>query len=226
MRSRPRRDEFVKRFEEITKQEIKKYNDSLLGTHMALDEFRRSLKGCVDYYAKQVASISSVVKKLEAENIDLKQTIKTLEKKITDQRFDFDTRDKKSYFIESNIIKKFEFLENKVKVQEEVIQSMDVENQGEFIKLNKLVDCLKSSIERFFEQSRDHVDSIKDKIAAIPCDADGVKNVLLKKIEDQNVDNDGILKELIVLKKKLFIQEKYGEYLLGEINKLKEQKSP
>ena len=84
LRSRPRRDEFVKRFEEITKQEIKKYNDSLLGTHMALDEFRRSLKGCVDYYAKQVASISSVVKKLEAENIDLKQTIKTLEKKITD----------------------------------------------------------------------------------------------------------------------------------------------
>lgn len=221
-----KREEYIKRFEELTKQEIKNYNDSLLNTHTSLEEFRRQLKESVDQYANQVAQLSSKINKLESENRTLKTTIKKLDKKLESQDNDFNEFYKKS-LLEKNEREKFqEWTKNEVRNSYNVDQGYRTEKREYHHVVNTRLDDLFTEIGHVYRQSKADNIKLKEEILAIPSEAEKVKEELLVINAISAVDKEGILKELNRVKKKSTVQESLNDYFHTQLERLKNKFSP
>ncbi len=220
---RSRREEYTKRFEELTKQEIKNYNDSLLATHVAMEEFRRQLKGCVDLYAQQVAQLSSQIKTIEAENRDLKDAVTTLSRKVESQRDDFN-QFKREKIERSREAQKFiDCNQHEWSRQRDKIEELADNNNANTFMMQHRVAELSQEVKHCYSQSKADNEKLKEEILALPSEAEKVKEHLLGKISIAAVDNAGLTKELEVFKKQMLIQGKMNEYFHTQLDRLKKR---
>ena len=218
---RSRREEYTKRFEELTKQEIKNYNDSLLQTHVALEEFRRKLKDSVDVYAQQVAHLSSLIKKVECENVDLKNEVANLSKKLQSQIHDFNKLerekiegDKKIDTFQKWVIKECADLNNSQYRVDEAIRDST-------FMMKRQVEDVFQEVGHCYRKTKEDNEKLKQEILSIPSEAEKVKKELLKKASESAIDNAGFIKELNVIKKKSTIQESLNQYFHTQLERIK-----
>lgn len=221
-----RREEYTKRFEELTKQEIKNYNDSLLNTHVALEEFRRKLKDSVDQYAQQVAVLSSQIKKLESDNRDLKTSIVSLNKKLESQTNDHNKLER------DTILYSKEFRKFQDWTKQEVSRLCDGQSrvseivQDNTFMMKRRVEDVFQDIGHCYRKSKADNEQLKLEILSIPSEAKQVRDELLEKAAISAVDNAGLLKEVAIVKKRLVIQESMNKYFHTQISRLKEERNP
>ena len=190
-----------------------------------MEEFRKNLKGCVDLYARQVAQLSSQIKLLEAENIDLKDLVRRVERKLERQISDFNKLESenindtnKSYSFEELVKKELLQLGNFYKSTEKTFQ--------EYIVIFKeRLDEAFQKVDECYRRSTEDNERLKDEILSLPSEAQKVKEELLVKAAESAIDNAGILKEMQVIKKKAAIQESLNEYFHIQLNRLKEKVS-
>jgi hypothetical protein len=205
----------VDRFEELTKQEIKNYNDSLLETHKSLEEFRRGMQLLAEQYAGHIALLSSQQKKIEAENIDLKAEIHKIHKKADSVSNEFIRMEKE----------KFEF-EKKMNLNYKSLQVAQDEDIEKLANVKLLYMNIIDRFEQFVEtvaieiiNCRKHaeylVDKIKNDILALPCEATKVKEELLKNLASNKVDTEGVNQNIAILRKELEYEKKKMEHVLS-----------
>ena len=218
---RSRRQEYTKRFEELTKQEIKNYNDSLLSTHRALEEFRGKLKDCVDLYAQQVAKLSSKIKFIEIENVDLKNKIGKLEKKLQSQINDFNNLEKKT--IESdkkNVSFERRITEEIQRLNDDVFHVREDSINFKII-IERRVEDIFLEVQNCYIKTKKDNENLKEEILSLPSEAEKVKEELLIKSSETAIDNAGIQRELEIIKKKSKIQESLNDFYHTQLDRLK-----
>ena len=218
---RSRREEYTKRFEELTKQEIKNYNDSLLATHVAMNEFRGKLKECVDLYAQQVAQLSSKMNSMEAENIDLKKDLKALSRKLESQVNDFNRLEREKIEGGRQINDFKEWVKKEVSSLFSSFCRLGENVQEQVTLVGRRIDDASQGIGKCYLQTKTDNEKLKEEILALPSEAEKVKGELLAKISAFAIDNAGVTKELEVFKKQMLIQGKMNEYVHTRLDRIK-----
>lgn len=218
---RPKKEDLVKRFEEITKQEIKNYNDSLLGIHTALNNLSHSIKSVSDRTAQVNASLHSQLKKLESENVSLKDIVSRLEKKLDDltRKFqslesDYDTEKRKEALYGVS-------LESKIDANKADQERTAKELKAHVSKFEESIKNVQMGISRYYDKSIRDNEVLKKEILDLPSEAKEMKKDLLSKIDSYRIDNEGILKELKIVKKKVFVHDKMNEYFTTQLDRVK-----
>lgn len=218
---RSRKEEFSKRFEETTKQEIKNYNDSLLANNMAMQELREGLKDCIDKYSQQVACLSSATKKLEAENIDLKSSIQKLMKKIESLENDSSQLEKRLNGESKKASNSIQELYSKVDDSRLIVQRLESHVSVQNIDLKNSINNAYDEVGNCYRKCQDLIRNMKEEILSMPSEAAKVKTELTARAEESKIDNSGILRELQIVKKRSFVIEKMNEYFQIQIDRLK-----
>lgn len=221
-----KKEEYAKRFEELTKQEIKNYNDSLLNTHKSLEEFRGKLKDSVDLYANQVAKLSSKINKVEAENRVLKTITESLDKRIERQIHDLNELEKKTILsaMERELFEKW--VRSEFGLQYNANNNLKEKVSESIFMTEKRAEENCSKVEHFYRSSQADNIKLKEEILSLPSEAKQVKEELIAKADISAIDNEGILKELSTIKKKSAIQESLNEYFHLQLGRVKEKLSP
>jgi uncharacterized phage infection (PIP) family protein YhgE len=220
---RSRREEYAKRFEELTKQEIKNYNDSLLNTHVAMEEFRLKLKDSVDQYASQVAKLSSTIKTVQIENANLKDEISNLSRRLERETHDFNKLEREKIESDKHIEEFKDWSRDKIDQHYNSIYTLQLRVSAESSTCKYHDENLSRELAHSYQQSQVDNNKLKEEILAIPSEAKKVKKDLLIKVSESAIDNVGILKELQMIKKKSTIQESMNEYFHTQLNRLKDK---
>ena len=224
MRSRSRREEYAKRFEETTRQEIKNYNDSLLSTHMALEEFRGKLKECVDLYAQQVAQLSSQIKSVERENVDLKDEVASLDKKLKSQIYDFNKLERETIESDKKAAHFQKWTKEEIGRQSDAIYSLRDCSHDDAFMVQRRIEDIFQEVGHSYRRTKKDNDKLKEEILSIPSEAKMVREELLKELGISAVNKAGVTREIEKLKKKVFVQKKLGEYFQTQLENLKSKK--
>ena len=220
---RSRREEYIERFEELTKQEIQNYNDSLLNVHSSIEGFRRTLQDCVNQYSQQVAKLNSEIGKCQSENGVFRVQIDTLSKRLDSQRNDFSRLERDKHLLDRNNSNEFNAVQSRCEKVESLISGNNAKTSQDIGNIKKLIESLGFVIERIYTKSQVDNNNLKDEILSRPCAAQKVKDEILKKLSEMSVDNIGILKEIRDYKKTTFVQEKKIENLYTLIERLQKK---
>jgi hypothetical protein len=210
-----RRQQLVDRFEELTKQEIKNYNDSLLETHKSLEEFRRGMQLLAEQYAGHIALLSSQQKRIEAENIDLKAEIHKIHKKADSVSNEFMRMEKEKAAFESQM--NFNFRSMQVEQDKDIAKLEDVKRL--YTHLVERLEQLVSSVHIEDKHCRNYAeylfDKLKNELLSLPCEATKVKEELLKNLASNKVDTEGVNQNIAMLRKELEYEKKKMEHVLS-----------
>ena len=214
-----KKNDLVKQFELVVKQEIINHNEAVLNSNQSINKMKQELE-------------SFKTKLNKYEYIQTENKSKTSQT-INDECALADRICRERYHILDDRINK---LSNSISnIEAEVLKiSKSYINESEF---NCALDIYERGIERIttafhatqkncdfklqqLEKSyKDQFEKYKKEIEATPTVMEVFKKEISKKLEDQKNDNEGILKEVRLYKKQIFIQEKEIEHLLTRCNR-------
>jgi predicted nucleic acid-binding Zn-ribbon protein len=220
------RNDLVKQFELVVKQEIKNHNDSLLASNLAINEMKSQVKDLSDRLDARVAQFENA-KTWKYIYIDELRDFFEKEKSVWSSKFS----DAQSNFIlimnELNKLKqnadKYNDNYNKLvedfKTTKEWISSL---NQN----LNGNSASLRQEMQSMLSNMVEKLTRMKNEILSIPSEAKQVRNELEAKLDIAKVDRDGIMKEIAVCKKTTYVNEKLIENIYTLIDRLDKRISP
>lgn len=218
---RLKRDDLVSKFEEIVKQEIVNHNRSIEATNLAILNINTQINKIVSDNAKYVAQqenaltlIERSIEKLSFEFQRLQQycTIKveSIEEKLTATNNE----------IEKNLnLTEQTYLDASVYISG--IDEIRTELRSLKIELEKQKIVLQSSLRDLSSQFKESIITTKNELLQIPDGSNDVKQELEKRIEEQKLNAETILKEIRVYRKETFVLEKKIENLYSLIDRLK-----
>ena len=186
-----------------------------------MEEFRGNLKESVDLYAKQVAKLTSIIKKVESENIDLKNEIASITRLLKSQIHDLNKFEKDSIERSNRCLREKNHLEEGFSRLQDVVFSLRDSLVLETSGLKNSINGIFQDVRRNYLKSVSDNEKLKEEILSLPSEAEKVKGELLKTLSSASIDNAGIMKELAIVKRGLFVQEKMNEYFHIQLDRLK-----
>lgn len=218
-----RRQQLVDRFEELTKQEIINYNDSLLETHKAMEDFRIKLKDSVDQYARQIALLSSQIKKVEAENIDLNHHILALTKKVDSLGSDINRHEHEKKYQEKNSSDQIKDTQYVLKCHKDEIQEIRDRGESEILKLKLMVNQLNNDMAGNYRMSKEDNENLKRDILSRPSEAEAMKQEIDRNLSSNKVDVEGVNQNITGFRKEFDYEKKKIEHLFNLIERLEKR---
>lgn len=219
-----KKDELVKKFELLTKQEIKNYNDSLLCTNTSLGDLDRRISVLRDSFGSKIEALQSELGKRDSRISALEFHIKELESK-----FDRYVNDKQKLY-ERDAIYREEYREALEKLFGMYTQLniktnniFDEINSSTF-KLHKQNDQALTETLTFKIKLANHIKEVKELLNAMPPIESIIEEKICEKLSVVEVDKNGIQREIEVAKKRCFIIEKQIENIYTRIERLKESR--
>ena len=220
-----KRSDLAKKFDLVVQQEIKNHNDSILATNISINDLYKKIEILSQISAENIAGQERKIKKLEKEFKDLSDKYDNLDYVCKASLNDFETtlnhfeevHDSIIDSISSEKVDKLSFADFK---QENMIL-LDEINQK--IRIQK--EYIHSAIHKLMCDSASSFDDFKKKLFEKPDNSLEVKKELEKKIESAIVDAEGILREIKISRKDIFIIEKKIENLYTLIERLKRGES-
>ena len=215
-----KRNDLVKQFELVVKQEIINHNDQMATTNKRIQKIYEEIESLNLKESKQFALLLDGLNNLRKYTHEIENSI------------DLDIKNNYEYF---------EFNLNHLKNDINEIQEGLAEICNDYIGVltfnltrNDLIDKLNAITQEYLNFKQEilfHSSQLEKKldtkfsqfskqVETSPKEIDIIKQELLKKIEEQSNDNEGILKELRLAKKSIYINEKHIEYLVTKIKKL------
>lgn len=216
-----KRNDLTKQFELIVQQEIKNHNDSLLATNIAINEMREYIERDAFKQNQINACVSSCVNEINQNSTELSKKVLDLSKKLDSFMQDM------SEFMEKARA------EIKLSVENAITASNKHEkNQNEITDLKFMIsnlhddvigraNCGYRDMEDVQRKCFEYSDKLKNEILSRPSEAQEVKTELEGKLATAYVDFTGLLKEILIVKKRSFIVDKNLENIYTEIEKLK-----
>jgi len=216
-----KKDDLVKKFELLTKQEIKNYNDSLLVTNTSLGDLDRRISVLRDSFGAKIEILQSELGKRDTRISALEDHIKKLE-----SEFDRYVNDKQKLY-ERDAIYREEYRE----ALEKLFDMYSKMN----IKTNNIFDEIGSSSSKLSKQNEqaltetltfkirlaNHIKEVKELFHAMPPVESIVEEKICEKLSVVEIDKKGIQREIDIAKKRCFIIEKEIENIYTRIERLK-----
>lgn len=205
---RLQRKDLVNQFEEIVKQEIVNHNKQILASNLAFNELSKKVDFISHKSAESIARLEGFLDKLNTRLSDLEKDFDKLE---------FALNNKIAFLAEKNEALNFD-LERSIDYVEENYTDEDtflssVEALQETINvLEKCIDKQKFFIHSEFNQIKKDLErgyqEFQKQILEKPSEIPALQSELEKKIACASTDTQGVLKELNVVKKEVFIAVK------------------
>lgn len=220
-----KRNDLAKQFELVVQQEIINHNDSISATNESLNQLRESLKQNAAKNEQVLNKISSDLGYLNIEIYNLKSSISRVE-----ENFNSALNDQRSFNekIPMELKNLFEYFEK----EDDLLKCIFAEFENVWLSVVSLEDDVKKNegelsgiSERLLNIFRKEILDSKNEILSSPSEASQVKKELEEKMAIDRVDFQGVIRELAVHKKTVFIAEKNIENLYTQIERLKVGKS-
>jgi hypothetical protein len=175
-------------------------------------------------YANQVAQISSQLKNVESQNVDLKDSVQTLNRRLESQRHDFTKLEREKIEQDKRNADFHSWISLEFKHQFDSINRLDVGFQDCTFMMKRRVEDVFQEISHCYNKTKKDNTQLKEEILSIPSEAKKVREELLEKAAISAVDNAGLIKEVAIVNKKSFIQEKLNQYFHTQIDRLKKKR--
>jgi len=210
------KDELVKRFEQVVSDEISNHNDHLKKHYETIN----NLKSDLELTKQQIDHLRDETQKLNQLSLNTIHNTKTdLEKSLSTQiewiRKNLDFFDKKIHSFE-------EIADDSIdhNTYTETCKQIDLQIKKHY-KLNEksiniLSELLCTSIKKIRLEITEKTEGITKQIS----DLQNIVSKLSKDIDIHKIDSRGVLKELLVYKKSMFIIEKKLEHIIDRLEKV------
>ena len=216
-----KRSDLAKQFELVVKQEVINHNNQMLATNLALNSMRESVELLMRSENKSKSDKNSDSGLLNERLDELSKHIKLVEQKLdslaNDQR-DLNARNAVQL---QDIFENLEVMYKKHATYDKKIQDCNSKAHeiGEAIKdtISQVVDMLNTQDRRLDKTLEKFKEEIKEK----PKHIEILQNEVEEKIYSHKVDVEGIMLEINVFKKMMFIFEKKLENAYTQIDRLK-----
>jgi len=215
-----KRQDLVKQFELVVKQEIINHDKSISSTNETINSLKEDVESLkiknkkLEYLL--IENVLQLKKLIEEEVSKDNDCYEGLRKEIRDNRQvvlnEIDYIKEGMSVIASDYIGSLTYSLEKEKHKEEVNNL-----KKEILSLKKDCDYSHSCNQKYM---RGEIESLKLSIKNKPSEIEAFKKEIIKMLSDQKNDNEGILKEIRLYKKQLIIQEKEIEYLIKRYNKM------
>jgi len=215
-----RKKDLVKQFELIVQQEIIEHNKAISASNLSLNDIRQKVLELSQSIDRQVNKLDNKTINLSYEFESILNSYKTIRQefvKLVSDNERFNNRNFKEIQIidqsvetvhrnQQNLSKEFKELCTYFSEMQEEIKTLSKshENDTHRIKLNFSKELKKQ----------------KEEILSLPSEAKKVKEEFMEELSMHKIDNAGLLKEIKVLKKTVFINEKKIENLYTLIDRL------
>ena len=214
------RNNLVRQFELVVKQEIKNHQDSMLATNLAINEVRKLIGELSERCDRKYA-------KLDSDRLSDDMCYRNLIHSLDEFRFGMQSRMNDSESLGKRLTERVNDTQNGL----QDCVSMQVVNQESIRELKSSdgqrrtgVLALSVELEQEIRNVKNYVleiaKKVKDQILEMPSEAQAVKKELEEKMDIDKVDFTGIMREIQVYKKTVFIIEKNIENLYTQIAKL------
>ena len=218
------RNDIVKEFELVVKQEIKNHNDSILATNLDINALKKSIDDLKKSLLKETAKntskdsthnieMSKITEKFDKLSIETFSKIENYKQTFVEnlREFNFRLVETTDTFVTFDVVKVMrETFTSMIKDIKNGLQLLNGSIQGQFREVEK------SIVKRFKSQEEDLKllkKLVSDKEVSV-----------LKRIDEVSVDKEGIQRELEIFKKGLYINDKQIEDIYMELDKLKKKK--
>lgn len=217
------RHDMVKQFELVVKQEIKNHQETVLATSLAinalnkrLDDLEVIVTGLQAKTTSELAFIRSVFRDMDKDFLSFQSKVKQDANDSRDQKNLDEERIREMEKEASDCSKRSEEINGKIAV----LLILDKDKNSDIKRLGSEIS---SEIDRlklkFFEELR----KTKQEILDLPSEAQRVKEELKAEIAIDKVDFSGVIRELEVYKKSVFVIEKNIENIYTQIERLQQK---
>lgn len=215
-----KRDDIVKQFDLVVKQEIKNHNDQILTSNLSINKIREDLEKNNSSQAQINANLASEISRLSSNLNELSKVTGNLIGKLTSAANDL--RSSISNFQSQIALCVQGISECKAALQEQERKSKADQVKMAFLEesIKNIPITLHSFSERVEKKAMSQANHVKEEILGLPCEAKKVRDELLKQIEIDRIDFEGVTKELIAVKKAHFINDKKIENIYTLIERL------
>lgn len=215
-----RKKDIVKQFELVVKQEIIEHNKAVEASNLSLNYLTTKLaeyKKIIDSrMLKTENRLDSIQREVDVCHSSFSSMYADFKKLKSDQ-FNLNTRN----YNEIEIIdQSVETVHRNQQKSEKLIDSLE----EDIIIINKAIDALAkvgdSRDQRLTNRIIKSIKIMKEEILYSPSEAEAVKKELIEKLSMNKIDNEGLIREITILKKDCFIKEKQIENLYTLIERI------
>lgn len=208
-----KRKDLVKQFELVTKQEIVNHQKSINATNILLEKFKEKLKDINCFLKKELSIIYKNFLKIETtfQKFIIKscQEIKEIKKISNTVKYKFkifkDSIEKRIQIIESH-----EYIDIRIENLDKKLILISREHN----KNNRdLKEIIQRSLYSLNNQYKCECEKIILQISEKPSYIEELEDKLIKKLDLYRIDNEGLIKEISIFKKQIFISNKKIENL-------------
>jgi hypothetical protein len=215
-----KRNDLVKQFEMLVKQEITNHNNSILASNKEINEIKNridSILVLIDDQKKvrenQLMEARMSLNKIEQE---LREQIRSIFRQFND--LVLDSKKQKDEFIKYIFDKTTDLVRYGEYHQFKTILNDKLKELSENNELT--VSNLVQSEKRLNNSIKESLEELKETKRLIMVQMHQIEDDLKKEIDIYKVDNQGLIREIEILKKKQFIQEKMIENLYTLIKRI------
>jgi hypothetical protein len=215
-----KKNDLVKQFEILSKQEILNHNDQILASNLSINKIREDIQKKDTDQAKINGGLSSEIGKINVHLKELSSVLGTLVGKLSSLTGELN-RSLEDIQSQSTLTTK-SVLECKAALQEQEKCSKDDKIKLKYLEesIINIPITLHAFSERIEKKSMQEAYKIKEEILNRPSEAKLVREDLIKMIERDRIDFDGVTKELLAVKKAHFINDKKIENIYTLIERL------
>ena len=215
-----RKKDLVKEFELVVKQEILEHNKAITASNLAVNKLSAKLDALnqsnEDKFKKLITRLDSFDNQLVVNHECFSNTYAEFEKLKNDQ-FVLNERNHNeiqevTQYVDSKNNKRTRF-ENRL-YSLEVLKEKFSEGLNGIIKNSELLE------DRITFRVAKALKNLKEEILSLPSEIGSVKEEFMEELAMHKIDNKGLLKEIQVLKKTVFINEKKIEHLNTMIERI------
>ena len=217
-----KKKDLVKQFELVVQQEIIEHNKAISSSNLAVNKLNEKLNEIKDEFHKNILNLrndqSRVFRDLE-KNSDAFIRLKDAFQSLRNDQFILNERNYKEIeVIDQSVETVHKNFKNLVK-QFELLQDLTNTYMDKVIELKKIHEDGVYNVR--YKLSKD-INNLRKDIVSLPSEKTMIKlkEELLEILSMNKIDNEGLLKEIKVLKKTAFINEKKIEDLYMRIEKI------
>jgi len=208
-----KRNDLVQQFSLVVKQEMKNNQDVRLATNLAINSLKEQIDSLSALFSKKLNKLENelVFQKIKYEELhkdflyeeSARKKIETefrcfYKKTITTHEAIFNVEDNVKSEIENIIVRLDSSFELDVKVGEQI---------------HDLYKNIAQETKRLDKKLSNELQRAKQEIIDIPSEALTIKKELEDKIECKRIDSEGVMRELAIIRKKIFVFQKELEHV-------------
>ncbi len=221
-----KRADLAKQFELVVQQEIINHNSEILASNKSINLLREHMEEIKQTCEAKLARLHSEVILLNTNEDQLKAALSKFIESHKKFCNDFSSELDKLSMHHLNSNKCSESVASELKELKQDLDSLRDDIVSMKSENSSFQDSTNGALDMFLGLVNKKINAAKEEILSIPSEAKKVREDLEEKMSIDRVDFKGVIKELEAVKKKAFIQEKYIEKIMTDLDKLKDRQSP